>query len=78
MTEKPPLWADLLLTIWVGVVAVIFFGVFIDPRIGLWTDTASAVYVALVLVAAVVLAVKYLRRHDAPRPPASENKTRNE
>ena len=31
MTEKPPLWADLLLTLWVLVVAVIFFGVYFVP-----------------------------------------------
>ena len=31
MTEKPPLWADLLLTLWVLVVAVFFFGVYFVP-----------------------------------------------
>ena len=37
MTEKPPLWADLLLTLWVLVVAVFFFGVYFVPAIGLYT-----------------------------------------
>ena len=39
MTEKPPLWADLLLTLWVLVVAVFFFGVYFVPAIGLYTDS---------------------------------------
>ena len=67
MTDKPPVWADLLLTVWVLVVAVIFFGVYADPHIGLWTDTASAFYVLMVLVSAVALAVRYLGRHQAPK-----------
>ncbi len=65
MTEKPPLGADLLLTLWVLLVAVVFFGPAFVPALGLWTDTASAFYVLLVLAAAVALAIKHLRRHDA-------------
>ena len=70
MTDKPPAWADLLLTIWVLVVAVIFFGVDASPRIGLWTDTAAAFYVLMVLASAVRLAVTYLRRTKAPEEPS--------
>ena len=67
MTDKPPVWADLLLTLWVLVVAVVFFGIYAFPRIGLWTDTASAFYVVMVLASAATLAVKYLHRNDVPR-----------
>lgn len=62
MTDKPPLWADLLLTAWVLVVTVISFGVYAAPRIGLWTDTASAFYGLMLLISAVTLALRYLRR----------------
>ena len=77
MTEKPPLWADLLLTVWVVVVAVFFFGVYLVPAIGLYTDSVGAAfYTLMVLVAAATLALRYLHRNDAPGPTPEKKDTR--
>ena len=77
MTGKPPLWADLLLTVWVLVVAVFFFGVYFVPTVGLWTDSVgAALYTIMILVSAGTLAVKYLHRNDAPAPPPGKKTTR--
>jgi hypothetical protein len=67
MTEKPPVWADLLLTIWIAVVGVIYFGAYFVPEaIGPWTGPASRFYALMLLVAAAVCALRLLAR-----PPSS-------
>lgn len=66
MTEKPPLWADLLLTLWVLVVAVFYFGgYFLPARIGVYTQSGSAFYALMLLASAGTLAWNYLHRADA-------------
>ena len=60
--NKPTWGADLLLTVWVIMVAVIFFGPLLDPLLGLWTTTASLAYLLLVVAAAATLTLRFLRR----------------
>ena len=61
MTEKPPVWADWLLVLWVIVVGVFYFGgTFFPNEIGRYTVSASALYAALLLVSAGTLALRYL------------------
>lgn len=55
-------WADFLLCLWVVVVGVCFFGVALWPALGNSTQKASVFYAAMVLVSAVTLALKFLRR----------------
>ena len=62
MPEKPPFWADLLLTLWVLVVGVIYFGGYFVPAIGALTLNASAFYALMVLVSVLVLALRFLHR----------------
>jgi hypothetical protein len=66
MTEKPPVWADWLLTFWVIVVGVFYFGGYFFPmQIGRYTVSASALYALMLLVSAAVLALRILRRAEA-------------
>ena len=68
MTEKPPLWADLLLTLWVLVVAVFYFGgYFLPAQIGLYTQAGAAFYALMLLVSAGTLAWNYLHRAEEKR-----------
>ena len=68
MTEKLPLWADLLLTLWVVVVAVFSFGGYFLPRqIGVYTQAGAGIYALMLLVSAIVLAWNYLHRGDAQK-----------
>ncbi len=61
MNDKPPLWADWLLTVWVIVVGVFYFGGTLLPgQIGRYTAAASAIYALLLLVSAGAMAVRYL------------------
>ena len=63
MTRKPPLWADLLLIVWVLVVAVFYFGgYFLPGLIGVYTPSGTAIYALVLLVAVGTLAWKYLHR----------------
>jgi len=61
LSEKPPVWADWLLTFWVIVVGVFYFGgTFFPEQIGRYTASASAIYAVLLLVSAGTLALRYL------------------
>ena len=63
MSEKPPGWADWLLTFWVLVVGVFYFGgYFLPNQIGRYTASASALYALMLLVSAGYGAFRYLRR----------------
>lgn len=63
MTDKPPLWADILLTLWVIVVTVFFFGGYFFPLfIGIYTQVGGAFYALMLLVSAGTLAWKFLHR----------------
>ena len=65
MTQKPPVWADLLLTLWVVVVALFYFGGFFLPaQIGAYTDQGAKVYALMALVSGGVLAARFLGRKD--------------
>jgi len=68
MTDKPPLWADLLLTLWVIFVGVFFFGGYFLPRqIGIYTQAGAGIYALMLLVSAGALAWNYLHRADAQK-----------
>lgn len=61
MSEKPPLWADWLLTFWVLAVGVFYFGgYFLPDTIGRYTASASALYALMLLVSAGFGAFHYL------------------
>lgn len=68
MTEKPPVWADLLLTLWVVVVALFYFGgYFLPSEIGAYTDRGAKVYALMALVSGGILAARFLGRKDEKR-----------
>lgn len=68
MTEKPPLWADWLLTLWVIVVGVFSLGGYFLPRqIGVYTPLGAAFYALMLLVSAGALAWNYLGRAGAQK-----------
>lgn len=63
MTERPPVWADWLLTFWVVAVGVFYFGGTLLPdQIGRYTAAAAAIYALLLLVSAGAVAFRYLGR----------------
>lgn len=73
MTEKPPLWADILLTLWVVVVAVFFFGgYFLPAQIGPYTQAGAAFYALMLLASAGTLAWNYLHRADVKEEGAKD------
>lgn len=66
MTGKPPLWADILLTLWVIVVAVFYFGgYFLPAQIGVYTQAGAGFYALMLLLSAGTLAWNYLHRAEA-------------
>jgi len=76
MTEKPPLWADGLLTLWVLVVAVFYFGgYFLPARIGVYTQAGAAFYALMLLIAAGTLAWNYLHRAETNNEETKKAKT---
>jgi len=76
MTEKPPLWADILLTLWVLVVAVFYGGgYFLPAQIGAYTQAGAAFYALMLLASAGTLAWNYLHRADADKDKAKKDKT---
>lgn len=76
MTEKPPLWADILLTLWVVVVAVFFFGgYFLPAQIGFYIQAGAAFYALMLLASAGTLAWNYLHRADVDKEAAKKDKT---
>jgi CHASE2 domain-containing sensor protein len=61
MNDKPPLWADWLLTAWVIAVGVFYFGGTLLPdQIGRYTAAASAIYALLLLASAGAMAARCL------------------
>ena len=71
-TEKPPPWADWLLTLWVVAVGVFYFGgYFLPGLIGRYTVPASALYALMLLISAGCGAFRYLSK------PKSTNKPKN-
>ena len=61
--EKPPAWADTLLTFWVIVVGVVSLGGYFSPAlIGIWTGRAIIFYAIMVLFSALMLAGRYLEQ----------------
>lgn len=63
MTEKPPRWADWLLTVWIVAVGVFYFGgAFLPEQIGRYTAAASAIYALLLLVSVGTMAFRYLEQ----------------
>lgn len=62
---KPPLWADVLLTVWVIAAGMFYFGGFFFPAIGGRTAIGTAFYAVMIFVSALTLALRFLR---AARP----------
>ena len=63
MTEKPPLWADILLSFWVVTVGVFFFGGYFFPaQIGVYTQAGAAIYALMLLVSVGTVAWRFLTR----------------
>lgn len=76
MPHKPAVWADALLTLWVLVVGVVYFGGLFVPAIGALTTNFAAFYAMMVLAGALTLARKFL--HPKPQdPPKPTPRTRN-
>lgn len=79
MTEdKPAIWADLLLAVWVVVVGFVYYGGYFFPAIGAFTANASAIYALMLLISVLAVANRYLRRSTsgAPGPEAIEDNSR--
>ncbi len=61
MTEKPPVWGDLLAAGWVICVGVVYFGGYFQPRLlGTLAGSATYVYALMLLVCSVLIALRYL------------------
>jgi len=77
MTEKPPVWADWLLTLWVVAVGVFYFGgYFLSAALGRYTAAASAIHALMLLISAGTLAFRYLHRVEAKEQIEPQPKTR--
>jgi hypothetical protein len=65
--QKPPIWADLIGTAWIIVVAIVYFGGYFWPeQIGTLTARFEAIYAFMVLLTAAVLTLRYLTRDRSP------------
>jgi hypothetical protein len=61
MPQKPSIGMDLLSTAWVVFVAVIYYGGYANPQsLGVFTGPGCAVYGAVLLIAVVAAARRYL------------------
>ena len=77
MNNKPPLWADLLLTAWVLAVAVFFFGGYLLPaQIGVYTSAGAGLYALMLLVSVGTLALRYLNRSSEEPEPKKDKRTK--
>ncbi len=66
MDNKLAWWADALLTIWVIVVGIVYFGGLFWPAVGALTGNFAAFYGVMVLAGALTLAQKFLHpSHEA-------------
>jgi hypothetical protein len=54
--------SDLFVTAWIVWVGVVYYGAYWSAQIGAWTRASVAVYATVLLVAALVAAIRYLRR----------------
>lgn len=62
MSQKPPLWLDLIVTAWIGLVAVVYYGGYWWPaRIGIITAQFIPVYAAMLLLSVCIAALRYRR-----------------
>jgi len=64
MPKKPPVIVDLLVTVWIAFVAVMYYGGYVSPAIGAFTGVAGTVYALVLLVAVVVIARRYMTKED--------------
>lgn len=79
MTEKPPLWADTLLTLWVLVVAVFYFGgYFLPAQLGVYTQAGAGFYALMLLVSAGTLAWNYLHRSETKSDDTKKDDTKKD
>ncbi|HEX5324104.1 MAG TPA: hypothetical protein VFW40_09980 [Capsulimonadaceae bacterium] len=58
-------FADILLTLWILFVAVVYFGGSFSPAIGASTQQMGKVYAAMLIVAAIALCWRWLTREQA-------------
>ncbi len=65
---------DIILTLWCLLVAVIFYGGYLDPvMIGLQTGNLIGAYAAMVLLTATIAALRYLRGRPGGHAMASSS-----
>jgi uncharacterized membrane protein YqaE (UPF0057 family) len=72
MPEKAPTWLDILLTVWVFVVGIAYFGGYfaaqlgsLGPPLAAFAQYGFIAYTVMVFVSVLVLALRYLHRNDA-------------
>jgi len=76
LTGRPPLWADLLLMLWVLVVSVFYFGGYFFPaQIGICTQVGAGFYALMLLISAGTLAWNYLHRAETNSDKTGETKS---
>lgn len=74
MTDKPPLWADVLMTLWIFVVGLIYFGgYFRINSVGAWTERASLFYALMLLLSVSITAWRHLTGHKTARVDDGKN-----
>jgi hypothetical protein len=60
--EKPSRIADVLLTLWIVTVGVIYFGGYFLPALGGLTGAGAAFYALMLLISAILVARRFLHR----------------
>lgn len=77
MNQKPPLWADILLTVWVAAVALFFFGGYALPaQIGVYTSAGAGIYALMLLASVATLALRFLNRSPEAQKPEQDKRTK--
>jgi len=70
MSTKPSIIVDLLVAAWVVFVAVIYYGGYASPAIGVLTGVGSSVYGVVLLLAVIAAGRVFLRggKSDTDKP----------
>ncbi len=76
MQNKTMGWADALLTLWVVVVGLVYFGGLFIPAVALLTGNFAAFYALMLLAGALALARKFLHPNHE-NSPKNTSRTKN-
>jgi hypothetical protein len=60
--------ADIIATVWIVWIGIVYYGGYWSTEIGSWTRASIAIYAAVLLIAAIAAAARYLKR---PSPVAA-------